>query len=74
MKISYSDGRISSVSVEDSSDGELYDLNFKYYDFKEDSKGNWVSCKVKITGTVNYEGTDSRMDKTKEIKRVITYY
>lgn len=74
VKITYNGDRISTVSVEDSYDGELYNLNFKYYDFKDDSKGNWVSCKVKITGTVDYGPDTSRMNEIKEIKRVITYY
>lgn len=74
ITIKYNHGRISSLFVSDNYDGDDYKLNFSYYDFKEDAKGNWISCKVKITGKIIYDGDETTMNKTLQIKRVITYY
>lgn len=75
VSVNYKDGRINTLLVKDSFDGEIYDLKFTYYDFKEDSRGNWISCKVKIEGEVTYNGDPpSKYYENKQIKRDITYY
>lgn len=75
MRLKYKDGRISSMEGGGCMDGWCHNSSVSFYNFKEDSHGNWIECTMTIVkenfDDNEYIDTDNI---TLNINRIITYY